>query len=143
VPIAERVTRSPEQTAAVACTLAASLAPGDVVLLSGDLGAGKTAFVKGLALGLGTPGDDISSPTFSLLHEYAGGRLTLHHADLYRLSPEEVEDLGLDELAASGGILAIEWPDRLSRPWPDALHVTLTHAGETTRRITIAGGRNR
>ncbi|MGE0394003.1 MAG: tRNA (adenosine(37)-N6)-threonylcarbamoyltransferase complex ATPase subunit type 1 TsaE [Vicinamibacterales bacterium] len=138
----ERVTRSAEQTAAAACALAASLTPGDVVLLSGDLGAGKTAFVKGLALGLGIPADDVSSPTFSLLHEYTGGRLVLHHADLYRLSPEEVEDLGLDELAASGGILAVEWPDRLSRPWPDALHVTLTHTGETTRRITISGGRH-
>jgi len=141
VPIAERVTRSAEQTAAVACALAASLRPGDVVLLSGDLGAGKTAFVKGLALGLGISADDVSSPTFALLHEYGGGRLTLHHADLYRLSPEEVDDLGLDELAGSGGILAVEWPDRLARPWPDALHVTLTHAGESTRRISITGGR--
>jgi tRNA threonylcarbamoyladenosine biosynthesis protein TsaE len=140
---ADRLSRSAEQTAAVACVLAASLAPGDVVLLSGDLGAGKTAFVKGLALGLGIPGDDVSSPTFSLLHEYTGGRLILHHADLYRLSPEEVDDLGLDELAASGGILAIEWPERLSRPWPDAVQVTLIHAGETTRRITISGGRHR
>ncbi len=140
---AERVTRSAEQTAAVACTLAASLVPGDVLLLSGDLGAGKTAFVKGLALGLGLAADDVSSPTFALLHEYSGGRLPLHHADLYRLSPAEVDDLGLDELSASGGILAIEWPDRLTRPWPDAFHVTLTHAGETTRRITISGGRNR
>jgi tRNA threonylcarbamoyladenosine biosynthesis protein TsaE len=140
---AERVTRSAEQTAAVACALVPSLAPGDVFLLSGDLGAGKTAFVKGLALGLGIPPDDVSSPTFSLLHEYTGGRLTLHHADLYRLSPEEVEDLGLDELAASGGILAIEWPDRLARPWSHAFHVSLTHAGETMRRITISVGRNR
>lgn len=140
---AERVSRSAEQTAAVACALAASLVPGDVLLLSGDLGAGKTAFVKGLALGLGLDADEVSSPTFALLHEYAGGRLPLHHADLYRLSPAEVDDLGLDELAASGGILAVEWPDRLTRPWPDALHVTLAHTGETTRRITISGGRHR
>lgn len=139
---AERTSRSPEQTAAIAATVAASLRAGDVVLLRGELGAGKTAFVKGLAIGLGAPADEVSSPTFALLHEYAGGRLTLHHADLYRLSPEEAEDLGLDELAASGGILAIEWPDRLARPWPDAVQVTVTHAGESERRITISGGRN-
>ncbi len=140
---AERITRSAEQTSAVACDLARSLVAGDVVLLSGDLGAGKTAFVKGLALGLGVAPEDVSSPTFALLHEYTGGRLTIHHADLYRLAPEEVDDLGLDELAESGGVLAIEWPDRLTRPWERAVDVTLTHAGETTRRIRITDGRNR
>lgn len=137
------MTRSPEQTAAVACALAATLAAGDVLLLSGDLGAGKTAFVKGLALGLGAAGAEVTSPTFGLLHEYAGGRLTLHHADLYRLEPEEVEELGLDELAASGGVLAVEWPDRLRRPWEHAIRVSLSHAGENARRISITDGRKR
>lgn len=133
---------SPEQTVAVACDLAQKLQAGDVVLLSGDLGAGKTAFVRGLALGLGAAADAVTSPTFTLLHEYRGGRLPLHHADLYRLRESEVEELGLDELAASGGVLAVEWPDRLERPWPDAVHVHLSYGGGDRRRITITHGRN-
>jgi tRNA threonylcarbamoyladenosine biosynthesis protein TsaE len=126
---------------AVACIFARDLGPGDVVLLSGDLGSGKTAFVRGLALGLGASPEEVSSPTFALLHEYRGGRLTLHHADLYRLSLLEADDLGLDEVAAGNGVLVIEWPDRLARPWPEAVHVSLSHAGETTRRIIITRGR--
>lgn len=137
----ERLSRSPEQTVAIASDLARTLQPGDVVLLSGDLGAGKTAFVRGLALGLGASPDDVTSPTFTLLHEYRGGRLTLHHADLYRLETAEVEDLGLDELASGGGVLAVEWPDRLARPWPEAVRVHLHHTGDITRRITISHGR--
>ena len=137
----ERLSRSAEQTVAIASDLARTLRPGDVVLLSGDLGAGKTAFVRGLALGLGASPDEVTSPTFTLLHEYRGGRLPLHHADLYRLETAEVEDLGLDELASGGGVLAIEWPDRLVRPWPEAVRVHLHHASETTRRITISHGR--
>ena len=78
-------TRSESETAAVGRTLAATLSPGDVVLLHGDLGAGKTAFVRGLAEGLGVHGDEVSSPTFTLVQEYRGGRLTLFHVDLYRL----------------------------------------------------------
>ena len=141
--MSEAITRSPEETAAVAARLAATLGAGSIVLLEGNLGAGKTAFVRGLAEGLAADAGDVSSPTFTLVQEYAGGRLTLFHADLYRLSPPEVEDLGLDELAASGGVLAIEWPDRLPRPWTDAVTVRLVQTGEGERRITITDGRTR
>src|SRR5207247_5170994 len=98
---------------AVGRTLAATLSAGDVILLYGDLGAGKTAFVRGLAEGLGVPSDDVSSPTFTLIQEYRGGRLPLFHVDLYRLNdPREIDDLGLDEIA-EGGVLAIEWAEKL------------------------------
>ncbi len=139
---AARVTASEGETEALAGKLAATLRPGDVILLEGELGAGKTAFVRGLARALGAR-DVASSPTFTLLQEYAGARLTLFHADLYRLSPAEADDLGLDEVAAGDGVLAVEWPDRLSRPWGDAVRVRLEHAGETARRITIMDGRGR
>src|SRR5918996_745040 len=107
-------TCSETETASVARALAAELKAGDVLLLSGNLGAGKTAFVRGLAEGLGIDPDDVSSPTFTLVHEYRGGRLTLHHADLYRLEKVATEELGLEEMGVADGVLAIEWPDRLS-----------------------------
>src|SRR5258705_12406514 len=91
------VAGSESETHAIARELAASLRAGDVLLLAGDLGAGKTTFVKGLAAGLGIDPDDVSSPTFTLLHEYRGGKLTLYHADLYRLDKTATEDLGPGE----------------------------------------------
>src|SRR3954465_2514552 len=112
------------------------LCAGDVLLLYGDLGAGKTAFVRGLAEGLGVSGDDVSSPTFTLIHEYRGGRLRLYHADLYRLERAATEDLGLDELGVADGVLAIEWPDRLSHRLPGAREITIEVIDETTRRIS-------
>ena len=108
-----------------------ALRPGARVLLYGDLGAGKTAFVRGLATGLGIDPDEVSSPTFTLVQEYRGGRLPLFHVDLYRLAPGEVDDLGLDALAADG-VLAIEWAERMPRPDAGAIHVRLEHAGEDT-----------
>jgi tRNA threonylcarbamoyladenosine biosynthesis protein TsaE len=130
-------TNTEQETGAVGCELAATLLPGDVVLLHGDLGAGKTAFARGLAEGLGIASDQVSSPTFTLVQEYRGGRLPLIHVDLYRLNdPREIEDLGLDEIAADG-VLAIEWADKLPNPPPGAIHVSLEHAGETERRITV------
>ena len=107
------------------------------MLLSGDLGAGKTAFVRGMAEGLGIDPQEVSSPTFTLVQEYRGGRLTLFHVDLYRLQPREVDDLGLDEMARSGGVMAIEWPDRLPRGFEDAITVRIEHADESTRNISI------
>ena len=131
----EHITCSEEDTAAVARSLAASLQPGDVLLLSGNLGAGKTAFVRGLAEGLGIDPGEVSSPTFTLIHEYGGGRLTLYHADLYRLDRAATEDLGLEELGVRDGVLAIEWPDRLTHALPGARRIDIQIVDETTRRI--------
>jgi tRNA threonylcarbamoyladenosine biosynthesis protein TsaE len=129
------VTRSDAETEAIGAELASSLRPGARVLLHGELGAGKTAFVRGLAAGLGVDPDEVSSPTFTLVQEYAG-RLPLFHVDLYRLAPGEVDDLGLDALAAQG-VLAIEWAERLPRADAGAIHVRLEHAGEDVRRVTV------
>ena len=122
--------------------LALDLRAGDVVLLTGDLGAGKTAFVRGLAVGLGIDSQDVSSPTFTLIQEYRGGRLTLYHVDLYRLTPREVDDLGLDDLVDQGGVVAVEWPDRWPMPPSDATRVDLVASGETEREIRIEREKN-
>ena len=103
-----------------------------MVLLSGNLGAGKTAFVRGLAAGLGIDPEEVSSPTFTLVHEYRGGRLTLYHADLYRLDKVATEDLGLEEMGVADGVLAIEWPDRLTHALPGARDVSASRS--STRR---------
>ena len=124
------------ETAAAGEQLAAALQTGDVVLLSGELGAGKTAFVRGLARALGVPEEDVTSPTFTLVQEYRAPRVVLFHVDLYRLSPREVEDLGLDELMEQG-ILAIEWPDRWSDPPPDVYDVRIEHQGGDRRVVRI------
>lgn len=129
-------TTGESETEAIGERLAASLRTGDVVLLYGDLGTGKTAFVRGLARGLGAPPDEVSSPTFTLVQEYAGGRLTLYHADLYRLEPKDVDDLGLDELVLSG-VVAVEWAERWTGRPSDAIEVRLEHEGEDARRIDI------
>ena len=92
--------------------------------------------MRGLAAGLGIDPDAVSSPTFTLVHEYRGGRLRLYHADLYRLDKAATEDLGLDEMGGAEGVLAIEWPDRLMRGFPAALAVNLEIVGETVRRIS-------
>jgi len=130
-------THSEAETSAVGSDLAGSLTAGSVVLLTGDLGAGKTAFVRGLAAGLGIDPDAVSSPTFTLIQEYRGGRLPLHHVDLYRLRSIEVDDLGLDELTLEGGVTAIEWPDRLPRAFASAVHVRIEHGDGDTRTIQI------
>jgi tRNA threonylcarbamoyladenosine biosynthesis protein TsaE len=130
-------TRSEEETQRLAGELASTLAAGDVLLLSGNLGAGKTAFVRGLAQGLGIDPEEVSSPTFTLIHEYRGGRLALYHADLYRLERAGTEDIGLEEVGVSDGVLAIEWPDRLTHTIPGARTVAIEIIDETTRRIAI------
>jgi tRNA threonylcarbamoyladenosine biosynthesis protein TsaE len=126
------------ETVAVAEGLGASFRGGEVVLLEGELGAGKTAFVRGLALGVGAVADEVASPTFVLLTSYPG-RLTLYHADLHRLRGDGDEnELGLEELPGRAGVLAVEWADRLARPpWPRSWRVRLVHAGSDERRITI------
>ena len=136
---ASHLTTSEEETQAVARALAGRLEPGAIVLLSGNLGAGKTAFVRGLAAGLGIDPEEVSSPTFTLVHEYHGGRLTLYHADLYRVTGAAAEDLGLEEMGVSDGILAIEWPEHLTHDMPAAIRVHLEIAGDTRRQIAITG----
>jgi tRNA threonylcarbamoyladenosine biosynthesis protein TsaE len=131
------VSTSPAETEAIAASLASTLVAGDVVLLSGELGAGKTAFVRGVARGLGIDAGEVSSPTFTLVHEYRGGRLALYHADLYRLEGAAVEELGLEEMGVGDGVLAIEWPERLSRPMPDSITVRLETLDEQSRRIDV------
>jgi len=131
------VTSSESETAARGRELAASLPPGAVVLLYGDLGAGKTVFVRGLAEGLGIDPGEVSSPTFTLVQEYRGGRLPLYHVDLYRLQSIEVEDLGLDDERMAEGVTAIEWPDRLPRPIVGALVIRIEQGSGDTRQIAI------
>jgi tRNA threonylcarbamoyladenosine biosynthesis protein TsaE len=137
IPALEVVTASEDETMAAGASLASRLTAGDVVLLYGELGAGKTAFVRGVAEGLGARVEDVSSPTFTLIQEYASGRLTIYHVDLYRLRPDEVDDLGLEELIDSGGIVAVEWPDRWHRRPDDAVTVSITTEGEDRRRLRI------
>ena len=134
----DRVTASQAETEELAAALAAELRGGEAVLLTGELGAGKTAFVRGLARGLGIDAGQVASPTFVLLTRY-DGRLTLHHADLYRLAGNGDErELGLEELPGPRGVLAVEWAERLSvRPWLPSIHVSLEHAGEDRRRVRI------
>jgi tRNA threonylcarbamoyladenosine biosynthesis protein TsaE len=130
--------RSEEETLAAGERLGRRLTAGAVVLLFGDLGAGKTAFVRGLARGLGVPADEVTSPTFTLVQEYRG-RMTLHHVDLYRLEPGEVADLGLDELTSGADVVAVEWAERWHDAPAGAWQVRLAHTGEERRRIEISG----
>ena len=137
-------THSESETSAVGREVAATLSAGDVVLLYGDLGAGKTAFVRGLAEGLGVAPAEVSSPTFTLVQEYRGGRVTLVHVDLYRLNdPREIDDLGLEEIGADA-VLTIEWAEKLkgaARLKPSrsdhVVEVRLTHGDGETRHLSI------
>jgi tRNA threonylcarbamoyladenosine biosynthesis protein TsaE len=131
-------TRSVAETEALAAEMGQTMRGGEIVLLTGELGSGKTAFVRGLARGLGVDPEEVASPTFVLLTSHAG-RLTLNHADLYRLRGNGDEcELGLEELPGPNGVLAVEWAERLaSVPWPRRVRVSLVHAGDDTRRLEI------
>lgn len=135
--------RSEADTVALGETLGRALAPGDLILLYGELGAGKTTLVRGLARGAGCRGR-VSSPSFALAHRYRGRRLTVHHLDLYRLAPGGDAELGLDELLADPkGAVVVEWPQVLPR-WPARrLEVRLSHA-KSGRVATVRrrGGRS-
>ena len=120
--------------------LGQTLTAGDVVLLFGDLGAGKTAFVRGLARGVGANPDEVSSPTFTIVQEYTGRSATLYHVDLYRLETAEIDDLGLDDLVSCDGIVAIEWAERWKGRPDDVTEVRLEHRGEDRRAIHIRPG---
>ncbi len=132
------VTHTPAETEAVGERLAAILRPGDVVALTGDLAAGKTRFVAGLARGLGLA-DPVTSPTFAIAHEYREGRVPLFHFDMYRLSSsEELYDIGWEDYLASGGVCAVEWSENVADAMPDsAFFVDIRILDDTTRRITI------
>lgn len=126
---------SERQTADIAADLARRLSPGAVVMLFGDLGAGKTAFVRGFVEGLGIDPDEVSSPTFTIVQAYGGGRV--QHVDLYRLQTAEIDDLGLEELPDGGALVCIEWADRLPRPAPGAVSVRILDRGGDTRELVI------
>ena len=132
--------KSESETRAVAASFAATLSPGTVLLLSGDLGAGKTAFTRGLAEGLGIDTGDVTSPTFTLVHEYQGGRLPLIHVDLYRLDRADLDEIGLDQDLADKGVVAVEWPERLSRPIKGAISIRISDRGGDAREIEIHPG---
>jgi tRNA threonylcarbamoyladenosine biosynthesis protein TsaE len=128
---------SEQDTRRIAAALAKDLRAGAIVLLKGDLGAGKTAFVRGLAEGLGINAEEVTSPTFTLVHEYRGGRLPLVHVDLYRLDRADLDEIGLDQDAASQGIVAVEWPERLTRKISGAMTIAILDRGGDHRAIDI------
>ena len=135
-------THSPEETEAVGRKLAAQLRPGDVLAYYGDLGAGKTAFTRGLAAGLGVT-EPVTSPTYTIVNEYLSGRLPLFHFDMYRLgSADELFDIGWEDYLSRGGICAVEWSENVEEALTGALRITITKdsAEETVRTITIEGG---
>ena len=138
----EHVTNSPEETEALGEMLAGRLEPGTVIAFTGDLGAGKTAFVRGLARGLGIA-ERVTSPTFTIVNEYEGGRLPLFHFDMYRLgSADELFDIGWEDYLARGGVCAVEWSENVADALePDAIRVDIRRgAGENDRIITVTGG---
>ncbi|MGQ0732996.1 MAG: tRNA (adenosine(37)-N6)-threonylcarbamoyltransferase complex ATPase subunit type 1 TsaE [Acidobacteriota bacterium] len=132
--------KSEEDTRALGRQLAADLIPGAMLLLSGDLGAGKTALVRGLAEGLGLDPSVVTSPTFALVHEYRGGRLPVVHVDLYRLAHADLDDIGMDTDLASRGIVAVEWAERLTRTPEAALRIRIEDHGDDRRTVDIAEG---
>jgi tRNA threonylcarbamoyl adenosine modification protein YjeE len=131
-------THSAGEPGAAGPDLGRRLRAGDVVLLTGPLGAGKTAFARGLADGIGADPEDVSSPTFTIVQEYRG-RVRVQHVDLYRLSPAEVDDLGLEDLLEDA-VLAVEWPDRWRSAPAGAIQVNIDPAGGERRRITTLHG---
>src|SRR6202158_4473841 len=137
----EIITKSAEQTIAFGRTLAELLAPPKLVLLRGDLGAGKTTLVKGIAAAFEAAAEeDVTSPTFTLVHEYRGPRANLYHIDLYRIeTPRELETLGLEDLRSENSILLIEWGGKFSRLQRDRdVEISLEREGENARRIKIS-----
>ena len=136
----EYITNSPSETEAVGAALARVLQPGMVIAYRGDLGAGKTAFTRGLARGLGCT-EIVTSPTYTIVNEYLGGRMPLFHFDMYRLgSEDELFDIGWDDYLDRGGICAVEWSENVWGAMEDAIAVTIEKLGEDARRITIEGG---
>ena len=138
----EFLTNSPEETEKVGAALGNVLKPGTVLAYRGDLGAGKTAFTRGLARGLGYT-EPVTSPTYTIVNEYLGGRLPLFHFDMYRLaSSDDLWDIGWEDYLERGGVCAVEWSENVDDAMENAIWVTIHKTGETSRRIEIEGGEN-
>ena len=136
----EYITNSPEETEKVGVALGKILEPGTVIAYRGDLGAGKTAFTRGLARGLGYA-DMVTSPTYTIVNEYLGGRLPLFHFDMYRLaSADDLWDIGWEDYLERGGVCAVEWSENVDDAMENAIYITIYKTGEESRRIVIEGG---
>ncbi|MBD3866881.1 MAG: tRNA (adenosine(37)-N6)-threonylcarbamoyltransferase complex ATPase subunit type 1 TsaE [Acidobacteria bacterium] len=137
---------SEQETYELGMRLAGTLKGGELVVLEGDLGLGKTVFARGIAASLGVVPEDVTSPSFTLVQEYSGGRLPMFHVDLYRLNdePQEIESLGLDDLLDSGGVVVVEWGEKLpAHVREHAIAIRFHDMGEGSRKIEIdAGARN-
>lgn len=137
----EFITKSPAQTERVGEALAKRLSAGTVIAYRGDLGAGKTAFTRGLARGLGIT-ESVTSPTYTIVNEYLGGRLPLFHFDMYRLGGEdELFDIGWEDYLERGGVCAVEWSENVPEAMENAISVTIFRLDEDTRKIVIEGGK--
>ena len=135
----EMITHSPQETEAVGAALAKILPAGTVIAYEGDLGAGKTAFTRGLARGLGYR-EPVTSPTYTIVNEYLGGRLPLFHFDMYRLaSADDLWDIGWEDYLDRGGICAVEWSENVREALEDPVVVRIEKLGEDSRRITMEG----
>ena len=136
----EFITNSPLETEKVGEALGKSLQPGTILAYEGDLGAGKTAFTRGLARGLGCA-EQVTSPTYTIVNEYLSGRMPLFHFDMYRLScADDLWDIGWDDYLERGGVCAVEWSENVRDAMEDAITVCIQKLGEDTRKITITGG---
>ena len=136
----EYITNSPEETEAVGAALGKILTPGTVIAYRGDLGAGKTAFTRGLARGLGVK-ESVTSPTYTIVNEYLSGSMPLFHFDMYRLgSEDELFDIGWEDYLERDGVCAVEWSENVADAMEDAIWVTIEKRGEESRRIIIEGG---
>ena len=136
----EYITNSPCETEAVGAALARVLEPGAVIAYRGDLGAGKTAFTRGLARGLGVK-ESVTSPTYTIVNEYLSGSMPLFHFDMYRLGgADELFDIGWEDYLARNGVCAVEWSENVWGAMEDAVIVTISRLGEDTRKIEIEGG---
>ena len=133
------ITCSPQETENLGAALGKILKPGTILAYRGDLGAGKTAFTRGLARGLGYQ-DPVTSPTYTIVNEYLGGRLPLFHFDMYRLdSSDDLWDIGWEDYLERGGICAVEWSENVDDAMENAVYITIHKTGEETRRIEIEG----
>ena len=133
-------TNSPEETERVGAALGRIVRPGTVIAYRGGLGAGKTAFTRGLARGLGYT-DIVTSPTYTIVNEYLGGRLPLFHFDMYRLaSPDDLWDIGWEDYLDRHGVCCVEWSENVADALEDPITVTIDKLGENSRRITLEGG---